>query len=221
MRYALRGHSNISMPPIFRVNAQQFFLTYPQCTLNSQDILAGLQSVRDVETYVIGEEKHLDGHPHIHAYIKFKTKVNSVNPSVFDVRGFHPNIQSARNTKAVISYVKKEGNYISNLIETDTDGGSRKRKWKEILENATNQESFLTSVKQEFPRDYCLNLQRLKEVAQHEWPEKTPRFQPSFTQFTRTTDLQEWETENIQSILTEGKVRFSPSLVARGPGGPP
>lgn len=178
--------------PEFRVNSKQIFLTYPQCTLTKDELLNEL-NVHNVEYYVISSEQHQDGSPHLHAYISLKKKINSLNPTVFDARGFHPNIQSARSKKAVISYVKKAGDYISNILEDSVvDTSTLKRKWGDILKESTNGSEFLDAVKEEYPRDFCLYLNRLKDTAEHVWKTPMERYQPIFTTFTPTTEMIQW-----------------------------
>lgn len=204
MPYALGRHVILNMAP-FRLHAQSVFLTYPQCSLEPEELLRHLQSAHNVDTYVISQEKHGDGNLHLHAYIRLVQKMNTTNQRVFDVCGFHPNIQSARNTNSVIKYIKKHGNYISNL--SDADGGSgEKRSWKQIMEESENQEEFLKNVKDIYPRDFCLHLNRLKETAAHLWPEKVEQYQNQYTQWKIPTELSEWVTENIGAASTNGKV---------------
>lgn len=134
------GNINTSSAKTFRINARQFFLTYPQCTLKPEEILNKLPVNNCIEHYVISQEKHEDGGLHIHAYIKYNYKLNIIDQSHFDIDKYHPNIQSVKNTKNVIAYVKKDGNYIENLkLDNSTPDGYSKRKkdfeeWKQDKE---------------------------------------------------------------------------------------
>lgn len=71
--------------------------------------------------YVIAREKHEDGNYHLHAFIKLDKKVNIGDPTIFDVEGFHPNIQGARSNADVIKYVTKDGDWISNLTQQEIE----------------------------------------------------------------------------------------------------
>lgn len=204
------------MPP-FRINAQSFFLTYPQCNIEPENLLKGLQDAHNVTSYAISQEQHQDGNPHLHAYIRLGQKINSTNQRVFDVYGFHPNIQSARNTNSVIKYVMKHGKYISNLSDAGGGYGGLKRTWKEIMEESTSGETFLKNVKDTYPRDFCLHLNRLKETANHLWPEKVEEYQNPFTQWKIPTELSGWVMENIGSTSTNGKVCFDGGLTPTPP----
>lgn len=165
-----------------------------------------MKNAIDVNQYVISREEHADGTPHVHAYIRTTRKLSTTNQRVFDVLGHHPNIQAARNIKAVVEYVKKDGSFISNLTtSTDTGSKSLKRSWGELLKEATNGQNFLNSVKEEYPREYCLYLDRLKAVANHEWPEVQLPYTNPFTTWNIPTELEEWATANITTNNEVGK----------------
>ena len=97
--------------------ARQWFLTYPQCSLTKEVLLIHLEKF-GISEYVIAEEKHKDGAPHLHAYIKLKEK-RRFKANMFDIedlgKTFHGNYQSVRNYDNVVEYCKKGGNYIANI----------------------------------------------------------------------------------------------------------
>lgn len=103
----------------FRINSSQVFLTYPQCTLSKEELLDCIMKTAEtilkvsIVQYVIAQEKHEDGSPHLHAYIKFSKKIDRDGCKLFDYHGFHPNIESKiKSINAVKKYVKKDNNYI-------------------------------------------------------------------------------------------------------------
>jgi len=67
-----------------------------------------------ITEHVICEEKHEDGNPHVHAFIKYSKKVMWTETR-WDIGGYHGNYQVAKSWKAVERYCKKGGNYISNI----------------------------------------------------------------------------------------------------------
>lgn len=100
-----------------RIQAKGFFLTYPQCTLTKEELLELLQTLpikTPIEEYVIAEERHKDGSPHLHAFIKYASKI-TFSPKLWDISTFHGNYQVSKSWKAVRKYCEKEGNYISNF----------------------------------------------------------------------------------------------------------
>lgn len=68
----------------------------------------------EIKEYVICEEKHKDGNPHLHAFIKLMGR-KRFRPDLFDVDGYHGHYEPAKSFRCVVRYVTKEGNYISNI----------------------------------------------------------------------------------------------------------
>jgi len=97
----------------FRINCKNLFLTYPQCTLTKEELMVNLKLIKHEWSYaIICDEKHADGTPHLHAFLRFKKKVDIRKETYFDFSGFHPNIQAAKNSNASINYIKKDGSFI-------------------------------------------------------------------------------------------------------------
>lgn len=114
----------------FRLNSQQLFLTYPQCELDKQKALNILtdklkEKKVEVENYIVAREKHKDGNLHLHVYLKLNKKVNIRHADFFDLPKenedsvYHGNYQGCRSKGAVINYVKKDNDFISNLEEKE------------------------------------------------------------------------------------------------------
>lgn len=97
-----------------RIYAKGWFLTYPRCPIGKEMCLNELQAKYDLEEYIIAEEEHKDGALHLHCFIKLGKRLY-FKPGMFDICGYHGNYQPAKSWKAVESYVKKGGNYISNI----------------------------------------------------------------------------------------------------------
>jgi hypothetical protein len=118
----------------FRVNAKQFFLTYPQCDgLTSEELLSYLKQKASIVRYVIGTEKHEDGGMHLHAVIHYAVKLNVRRQDFFNCRDFHCNIQSVKSWSAATIYAMKDGNYISDT-QLDTSDPTNYKKRKEDFE---------------------------------------------------------------------------------------
>ena len=122
--------------------AKGWFLTYPQCPLPKELVLKYLeQNVNfKIEEYVIAEEKHENGDPHIHAFIKLDRRVK-FKVDRFDLKDlettYHGNYQIAKSWRAVQQYVTKDGNYISNLnLEAAKSKHAKKIGREELERNA-------------------------------------------------------------------------------------
>lgn len=139
----------------FRLNSMQVFLTYPQCDVEPELLLSFLKGKYNVEKYIISQEKHEDGNPHIHCYLKMDKQLNIRNDRAFDYTSgetvFHPNIQSCKSVMKVIAYVVKDNKYITNMdksiIEKALDSNLKTREiYQQAREEAVkgNMDSALT-----------------------------------------------------------------------------
>lgn len=148
----------------FRVARKQFFFTYTHCPMSMEELLEYWSKGREIEKYLICEESHEDGNPHLHAYFHFKKKVESVNPHWADIEykgcgkdkpgcceetgSYHPNDAGAiRSHSAIEKYITKDGNWISNFYEDNV--------WNE-LQKATSVDSGMKTLLNRSPRDYFL-----------------------------------------------------------------
>lgn len=100
--------SSSSIHPSFRINAKSFFITYPQCPKTKEEVKAFLESKAPLSYYLIGQELHQDGNPHIHAVVTYKRKLNVKSSRFFDLDEYHGNVQPARNMQALKVYITKE-----------------------------------------------------------------------------------------------------------------
>jgi len=73
--------------------------------------------------YVVAQEDHEDGGKHLHAFLKYEKKVQ-FGQNRWDLGSHHGNYQAAKSWKHVQAYVKKGGNYISNI---DVESALQKR----------------------------------------------------------------------------------------------
>ena len=60
-----------------RNRSKGWFLTYPQCSVAKEDLLAALQAKVDVVEYVVAAELHQDGNPHLHAFIALRGQLTA------------------------------------------------------------------------------------------------------------------------------------------------
>lgn len=126
--------------------AKGWFLTYPQCPCPPQDCLDDLRDklkekkdLKIVE-YIVAQEEHKDGNPHLHAFIKLDKRIR-FNPRLFDIiyegKDYHGEYQVAKSWRAVQEYVKKGGNYISNInVEAAKQKQSKKIGVEELERDA-------------------------------------------------------------------------------------
>lgn len=123
---------NSEMPKKYndRSSFKGWFLTYPKCPVKKEDALTILETngLPKIVEYVIAEEEHKDGTPHLHAFIKLEKKRRFKDVATkFDLLEYHGHYEPAKSWKAVSNYCKKEGNYIANIdIESAKQKKSKK-----------------------------------------------------------------------------------------------
>lgn len=77
-------------------------MTYPHCDLTKELALEAIKACAptSIVEYVIAQELHQDGTPHIHAFIKYSKKVDW-KADKWDIGAFHGNYQVAKSWNAV------------------------------------------------------------------------------------------------------------------------
>lgn len=155
----------------FRLRSKKLFLTYPQCTVDPSEALRQLSAIVSATGHVIAKEKHADGNSHLHVYLEATETMEVTASDALDlVAGdgarFHGNYQSVRSRSAVLKYVTKDGEFITNL---DLQPSSISP-WKRARDAALNEGlSAAIEILEECPkasRDLCINGDRiLKNLA--------------------------------------------------------
>lgn len=123
----------------FQLNSKVLLLTWPKCDLPLEELQSYLQSFGPDYTCV-SSERHEDGSLHRHAVVQFSKPFRTRNNACFDLRGFHPNIQGAKNPGGALKYVQKDGDF----VETGTWVEKRKGR-KPASEESVPDESMIKS----------------------------------------------------------------------------
>jgi len=170
----------------FRLNARNVYLTYPQCPMEMQDMLQELNEIKPYLHYCICRERHEDGNYHLHVLLQYETPCNVRRANYYDVRGYHPNVQSARDVKSILKYSRKDGNYEENWPE--------KRAYGEIIGKATNYQEFMDLMRENQPKDYVVMHERLEYFADKHYPRPKSPYQelPNMKAWKLPNDLQNW-----------------------------
>lgn len=148
----------------FRINAKNFFLTYPHCNLDLE------RFIHSADKYIIAREQHADGTDHIHCFLHYDVKKNIRSQNHFDVEAYHCNIQSCRSISGVLSYVTKGCNYITNMSEDEIKQGSVLSK-RQILAQTILEEGLTHKLIKFNPEVIFLNFENT-----HKWLELYSRF---------------------------------------------
>nr|UUV61220.1 C1 [Tomato mottle leaf curl virus] len=233
-------------PRRFRIQSKNYFLTYPRCSLSKEEALSqllGLQTPVNKLFVRVAIELHEDGQPHLHVLIQFEGKFQCTNERFFDLVSptrsahFHPNIQGAKSSSDVKTYVEKDGDFIDHgVFQIDgrsTRGGQQSANdtYAKVL-NAGSVMEALNILREEQPKDFVLqhhnirsNLERIFQKATEPWVPPFPL--SSFTEVPE--EMQEWaddyfgrdpaaRPERPISIIIEGDSRTGKTMWARALG---
>lgn len=106
----------------FRFRAKYIFLTYPRSDFSFDELYDFIGTIGKLSRAIVSRECHSDGGTHIHFAGGFQDPIETRNEKKFDFQDRHPNIQKARSWPAVVTYIKKDGDYKTYGFEDDPDG---------------------------------------------------------------------------------------------------
>lgn len=159
------------MTTTFRLDAKHIGLTYPKCDLTRQRVLDALRSIGgdNYRCAIVCIEQHKDGTNHIHAYLCLSKCRHFRDPRVFDIDGFHANIQGLRSPKRWVDYIQKEDK--SFLVDGDTGSLLTGVRPKERITDAIAARLDAGATREEiyadFPGFYLMNKRKVDELC--EW----------------------------------------------------
>nr|ANW06407.1 replication-associated protein [Eggplant golden mosaic virus] len=232
-------------PNKFRINAKNYFLTYPQCSLTKEEALSQIQALETPTNKLfirICRELHEDGTPHLHVLIQFEGKFQCKNHRFFDLKSptrsahFHPNIQGAKSSTDVKAYMEKDGDVLDHgVFQIDgrsARGGcqSANDAYAEAI-NSGSKAAALNILKEKAPKDFVLQFHNLNSNLDRIFVPPLEVFvcpfsSSSFDQVPE--ELDEWVVGNVVSaaarplrpisIVLEGDSRTGKTMWARSLG---
>nr|WOL23948.1 C1 [Tomato yellow leaf curl virus]WOL23954.1 C1 [Tomato yellow leaf curl virus]WOL23960.1 C1 [Tomato yellow leaf curl virus] len=232
-------------PKRFQINCKNYFLTYPKCSLTKEEALSQLKNLETPtnKKYIkVCRELHENGEPHLHVLIQFEGKFKCQNQRFFDLVSpsraahFHPNIQGAKSSSDVKSYVDKDGDTV-DWGEFQIDGRSARGGQQSANDayaaalNSGSKSEALRIIKELIPKDYILQFHNLNSNLDRIFQEPpapyiSPFLSSSFNQVPDELDL--WVSENVvssaarpwrpNSIVIEGDSRTGKTMWARSLG---
>nr|WEM05830.1 rep [Tomato yellow leaf curl virus] len=232
-------------PKRFQINCKNYFLTYPQCSLTKEEALSQIKNL-DTPTnkkYIkVCRELHENGEPHLHVLIQFEGKFKCQNQRFFDLVSpsrathFHPNIQGAKSSSDVKSYIDKDGDTV-DWGEFQIDGRSARGGQQSANDayaaalNSGSKSEALRVIKELAPKDYVLQFHNINSNLDRIFQEPpapyiSPFLSSSFNQVPE--ELEVWVSENVMSaaarpwrpnsIVIEGDSRTGKTMWARSLG---
>nr|QSX72152.1 AC1 protein [Papaya leaf curl China virus] len=232
-------------PNKFRINAKNYFLTYPHCSLTKEEALSQIKALETPTNKLfirICRELHEDGTPNLHVLIQFEGKFQCKNQRIFDLVSpnrsahFHPNIQGAKSSTDVKAYMEKDGDVLDHgVFQIDgrsARGGcqSANDAYAEAI-NSGSKAAALNILKEKAPKDFVLQFHNLNSNLDRIFAPPLevfvcPFLSSSFDQVPE--ELEEWVSENVsgaaarlwrpKSIVIEGDSRTGKTMWARSLG---
>ncbi|AGR84126.1 Rep [East African cassava mosaic Malawi virus] len=229
----------------FQINAKNYFITYPRCSLTKEEALSQLQALSyptNIKFIRVCRELHQDGVPHLHVLIQFEGKFQCTNPRFFDLISpsrsthFHPNIEGAKSSSDVKAYIEKGGEFLDDgVFQVDArsargEGQHLAQVYAEAL-NASSKSEALQIIKEKDPKSFFLQFHNISANADRifQLPPQTyvsPFLSSSFTHVPDEIEI--WVSENICSpaarpwrpisIVLEGDSRTGKTMWARSLG---
>jgi hypothetical protein len=126
-----KKEDNTKIKKEFRLRGKKLYFTYSQLDKNVEFIKEeALNQLKDklksIKEYIIAEEKHQDGGIHIHCFFELNIRIDISGADYFDLvfngKVYHGNYQIGKRKAALIDYVVKECNYITNMHLPVKDG---------------------------------------------------------------------------------------------------
>lgn len=208
-------------PKAFRMNAKQFILTFPQCDTKKEVAVERLQQKwkDELKGYIVCEEQHKDGTPHLHVFLLFNKKKNVKSKDFFDfIGGKHGSYEVARSVRGSVEYVTKAGNYVVEGLDVDAiikKKGQKNEKYAKMLMDGKS----LEEINKEDPGYVMINKRKLEEyqswvTCMSEKRRKIDWVPPSIEGLTDANkQIAEWICKNIR-VTRKFK---APQLYIHGP----
>nr|ADA67983.1 RepA [Panicum streak virus] len=220
----------------FRHRNVNTFLTYSKCPLEPEFIgehLFRLTKDFDPAYILVVRETHIDGTWHCHALLQTTRPVSTSDERYFDIDRYHPNIQSAKSTDKVRSYILKDpkekwekGTYIPRKKSFSPPGKEPSEKkpskdevMREIMTHATSREEYLSMVQSALPYDWATKLSYFEYSASRLFPD----IAEPYTNPHEATDIdllcnetvQDWLEPNIYQVSPQAYMLLEPSCLSR------
>lgn len=191
----------------FRLYGKNFILTYPQCNRKKEEAAQQIETNfrEELKGYVVCEENHQDGTPHLHVFLSFETRTQFKKSNCFDfIGGKHGNYKVANSVRGSVAYVTKAGNYLAKGLDVESIKGKKAQKNTEIAKMLMDGKN-LAEINEHEPGYVMINKKKLEEygtwVRTLKARKEKIEYQPPTLDGLNTEDLQiaKWITDNIRS----------------------
>lgn len=149
----------------FRMQGKNFTITFPQCDVPRTTAVERICAKYgdELQGYIVCEELHKDGTPHLHAFLQFKEKQHFRDPNCFDfIGGQHGNYQVTKNIRKWVTYITKEENYTAKGVDVKSIKSKKAPKNEEVAQMIMEGKS-LREINEKNPGYVMLNKRKLEE----------------------------------------------------------
>lgn len=149
----------------YRADAKNFFLTFAQCDRKKEIAVEAIEKElgKELKGYIVCEEAHADGTPHLHVYLSFHKRKNVRRHDYFDfIGGQHGSYEVCKSVKKSIAYVTKDGNYIAKGVDVEQ---VKKEKTSDKVARLIDEGKTLAQVKEEERGYFLMNKRKIEDYA--------------------------------------------------------
>lgn len=208
-------------PKRFRMQGKNFTLTYPQCA-TKKEVAASIIDDNwgdELSGYLVAEEDHKDGTPHLHAYLQFKEKKTFCRSDCFDViGGKHGSYEVTKSIRRWVTYCTKDGKYIAKGLDVESIKKKKGSKSTEVAQMFLDGKK-VSDVNKVDPGYVMINKRKLEEyetwvACENSKKSKLDWVPPDLSDLTDANkQIAEWICKNIR----QQRVFKAPQLFIHGP----
>ena len=149
----------------FRLQGKNFTITFPQCDVKKEVAVERIEQKygSDLKGYLVCEEDHKDGTPHLHVYLSFHQKRTFCTTDCFDfIGGKHGNYQVTKSVKAWVEYCTKGTNWVAKGVDVESIKKKKSPK-NEIVAQSIMEGKSLVEINKEHAGYVMINKRKLEE----------------------------------------------------------
>lgn len=149
----------------FRMNGKNFTITFPQCSTKKEVAVERIEQKygSELKGYLVCEEDHKDGTPHLHAYLAFHKAKNFKSSDCFDfIGGQHGNYQVTKSVRKWVEYCTKGTNWVAKGVDVESIKSKKAPKNEEVAKSIMEGKS-LVEINKEHPGYVMINKRKLEE----------------------------------------------------------
>lgn len=152
-------------PKKFRMQGKNFTLTFAQCATTKEVATERIEKRwgKELIGYIVSEEAHKDGTPHLHAFLQFREKQQFNKPDCFDfIGGKHGSYEVTKNIRNWVTYVTKDGKYVAKGLDVEAIKKKKAGKSDDVAKQLMEGKS-LSEINKENPGYVMINKRKLEE----------------------------------------------------------